>query len=196
MIESEQELLEQIRLRNKVVYEAFYKKHYKAFYSLAYNYVRWHETAEEIVHDVFVNIWNKADKINISQSLKSYVAKSVVNTALNHLKKEKTDSQKHEKYSEWSIGDLTPESDVADKELLFVKLEKALELLPPQCKKVMMMSRFEKLKQQEIADQLNISIKTVKNHLTFGFAKIRTILIAEGVELVLVIMLSVLTSKI
>lgn len=196
MTESELELLEQIRLRNKAVYEAFYKKHYKTFYALAYNYVRWHEAAEEIVHDVFVNIWNKADKINITQSLKSYVARAVVNTALNHIKKEKLDAQKHEKYSEWSTNDLTEEGDLDEKELLFEKLEKALELLPPQCKKVMMMSRFQKLKQQEIADQLNISIKTVKNHLTFGFAKIRTILIAEGVELVLIILLSVFASKI
>ena len=196
MIDAELELLEQIRLRNKAVYESFYKQHYKTFYAFAYNYIRKHEVAEEIVHDVFVNIWNKADQINITQSFKSYVIRSVVNSALNFLKKEKADAEKYEKYSHWTAGSLNYETDIAEKELLLLKLEKAIELLPPQCRKIMMMSRFQKLKQQEIADQLNISIKTVKNHLTFGFAKIRTILIAEGVELVVVMMLYVFSSKI
>lgn len=189
MLASDIYLIEQIQLKNKVVYEAFYKQHYRSFYALAYNYVRSHEIAEEIVHDVFINIWNKADKLNINQSIKSYVAKSVVNTALNLIKKEKSDAQKHEKYSEWSIGDLNLSEDNIDRELIYSKLAKALDALPPQCKKVMLMSRFDKMKQQDIANQLNISIKTVKNHLTFGFAKMRTILIDEGIELILVFLI-------
>ncbi len=63
------------------------------------------------------------------------------------------------------------------------QLEMALDQLPPQCKKVMMMSKFDKFKQQEIADRLNISIKTVKNHLTQGYEKIRVMLSKEQVFL-------------
>jgi RNA polymerase sigma-70 factor (ECF subfamily) len=90
-------------------------------------------------------------------------------------------AEKQEKYTRWTENTLKIEEDMEEKELLLLRLEKALELLPPQCKKVMMMSRFEKLKQQEIADRLNISIKTVKNHLTYGFSKIREILAADGI---------------
>jgi len=187
MIESEKELLEQIRLGNKTAYELFYKDHYKALHALAYNYVKRHEIAEEIVHDVFITLWNKAEGISINQSFKSYVMRSVVNASLNFLKKEKVDAGRHEKYTEWTNRVPESEDNVEDKEVLLIKLEKALELLPPQCKKVMLMSRFDKMKQQDIADQLNISIKTVKNHLTFGFAKIRTILAAEGIQFILIV---------
>ena len=181
--ENDKDLLFQIQLRNKIVYETFYKKHYKSFYALAYNYVRRPEIAVEIVNDVFINIWNKASALTISGSFKNYVVRSVANASINYLKKEKVDAAKQEKYSQWNIKSLEIEDNKEERELILIRLERALELLPPQCKKVMMMSRFDKLKQQEIADRLNISIKTVKNHLTFGFAKIRDILAADGIVL-------------
>ena len=55
---------------------------------------------------------------------------------------------------------------------LKIKLFKAIDLLPEQCKKVFQLSRFEELKQQEIADKLGISIKTVKNHITHALKQI------------------------
>ncbi|WP_207532888.1 RNA polymerase sigma-70 factor [Desertivirga arenae] len=178
---SDDEILPLIRGGDKLVYELFYKKQYKSLHMLAFSYVRRHEIAEEIVNDVFINIWNKASELEINQSFKNYIVRSVVNASINFLKKEKVYADKQEKYTRWTENMLDVEENIEEKELIFLRLEKALELLPPQCKKVMMMSRFEKLKQQEIADRLNISIKTVKNHLTYGFSKIRDILAADGI---------------
>jgi RNA polymerase sigma-70 factor (family 1) len=174
--EAEQQLVDQVQGQDKKAFESLYKKFYKRLYVLAYQYVEEHEGAEEIVHDVFINIWKRQDKIVIQQSLKSYLFRSVINTSLNYKKSRKQAEEKLDKYSEGQTEVWNGPEKVEETETLLSKLEAALELLPPQCKKVMMLSRFEKLKQKDIAEQMGISIKTVKNHLTYGFNKMRTIL--------------------
>jgi RNA polymerase sigma factor (sigma-70 family) len=132
------------------------------------------EAAEEAVHDVFINIWNKCDQLNIKTSIKSYLVRSVVNTSLNALKREKAEGKKELAYffSDFNEPD---ENEIGDEtqEALLNSLKTALNLLPDRCRQVMYLSRFSKLKQQEIALQMNISVKTVKNHLTYGFKKLR-----------------------
>jgi RNA polymerase sigma-70 factor (family 1) len=169
---NDQQLVEAIRKRDRAAFESLYKRFFSRLHLLAYRYTGQSEEAEEIVHDVFMTIWNKAAVIDIRQSVGSYLAKAVVNTALNHIKKRKSEAEKQVVYN----LHVERESQLSAEELdgaILVKLAKALEELPPQCKKVMMMSRFQKMKQQQIADELQISIKTVKNHLTYGFQKMR-----------------------
>lgn len=166
-------LITAIRKKEKKVFEAFYKKYYKQLFSTAYGYVGQAEAAEEIVHDLFITIWNRADQLNIQYSMKSYLFRAIVNSSLNFIKKEKMDTEKR---LVW-LATLRPEETLADaeeqEEALLKNLEDALVQLPAKCKQVMYLSRFGKLKQQEIADQMGISLKTVKNHLTYGFQKLR-----------------------
>ena len=139
---------------------------------MAYRYVGQTEAAEEIVHDVFIVIWNKAELINVTHSMKSYLFKAVVNASLNFIKKEKVNAEKRSGYLAVQEVEI-PDEDNAQEAALLASLEEALMMLPEKCKQVMYLSKFGKLKQQEIADQMDISIKTVKNHLTYGFQKLR-----------------------
>lgn len=179
MTDKEIVLLDRICKRDQGGLEALYKTYYTRLYILAFRYVKNQEQAEEIVNDIFLKIWQEAARLTISQSLSHYLSRSIVNASLNHINKEKKEISRQDKY----ISDFNESEEEGDEALLLeeqlLKLEKALDQLPPQCKKVMMMSKFEKLKQQEIADTLNISIKTVKNHLTQGYEKIRSILTKE-----------------
>ena len=169
------DIIDALKKQDKKRFEVFYKKYYRPLFTVAYRYVGNTEIAEEIVHDVFITIWNKADQLNIQSSMKSYLFRSIVNSSLNHIKKEKTKSEKQSAY-EIAVGqeldNVEDETNEAEEKLL-KGLEDALELLPDKCKQVMYLSRFGKLKQQDIADQMEISIKTVKNHLTYGFKKLR-----------------------
>jgi RNA polymerase sigma-70 factor (family 1) len=169
------DIIDALKVRDKRRFEVFYKKYYRPLFTVAYRYVGHRETAEEIVHDVFINIWNKADQLNIQTSMKSYLFRSIINSSLNHIKKEKLQFEKQSAYKIVHDQNLANQEQDADgaEEALFKGLEDALALLPDKCKQVMYLSRFGKLKQQEIADQLEISIKTVKNHLTYGFKKLR-----------------------
>lgn len=170
--EEDLKLVNAIVQRDKRLFEVLYKKYYQQLFAVAYRYVGKPEIAEEIVHDVFITIWNKADQLNIQHSMKSYLFRSIVNSSLNFIKKEKAQAEKQQVYM--AVLDSVPADETADAdEALLKALEEALELLPAKCKQVMYLSRFGKLKQQEIAVQMDISVKTVKNHLTYGFQKLR-----------------------
>lgn len=169
------DIVDALKKQDKRRFEVFYKKYYRPLFTVAYRYVENTEAAEEIVHDVFITIWNKADQLNIQSSMKSYLFRSIVNSSLNHIKKEKMMSEKQSAYKIAQVQELENEEDetIEADEALLKGLEDALALLPEKCKQVMYLSRFGKLKQQDIADQMEISIKTVKNHLTYGFKKLR-----------------------
>ncbi|WP_316842729.1 RNA polymerase sigma-70 factor [Pedobacter gandavensis] len=182
-------LMNAIRNKDKKVFETFYKKYYRQLFVLAFRYVGQTEAAEEIVHDLFINIWNKAGQLNIQYAMKSYLFRSIVNASLNFLKKEKQDAAKQLSYLSFQDPENPEEDRRNEEELLMKNLEDALGLLPPKCKEVMYLSRFGKLKQQEIADQMNISLKTVKNHLTYGFQKLREHLGKSGAILMTILLI-------
>lgn len=170
---TDNKILEELSGKNKAVFDALYKEYYKKLFILSFRYTRNQELAEEVVHDVFLKIWNRSDNLKINQSLSSYLSKAVVNTSLNVLSSQKRESANFSRY-EIELSQNTDdynEAEILEKKLLMI--EQAMDRLPEQCKKILLMSKFEKLKQQEIADKLNISIKTVKNHLTYAFKKIR-----------------------
>jgi RNA polymerase sigma-70 factor (family 1) len=184
-------LISAIGKKDKKVFEAFYKKYYKQLFSTAYQYVGQSEAAEEIVHDLFITIWNKADQLNIQYSMKSYLFRAIVNSSLNFIRKEKMNAQKQLAWraSHEEQEPITEDEEAAENEETLLKsLEEALVLLPDKCKQVMYLSRFGKLKQQEIADQMGISLKTVKNHLTYGFQKLRNHMEKQGQVIIFLIL--------
>ncbi|SEB16633.1 RNA polymerase sigma-70 factor, ECF subfamily [Pedobacter hartonius] len=173
MNSKEQEIVNAIRNREKSVFESLYKEYYRPLFAVAFRYVRYAPAAEEIVHDVFLMIWKKADQINIQYTIKSYLYKAVVNSSLNFIKKEKNENEKQAAYMKINTTNGLENDETERQEALLTSVENAIDILPPKCREVMYLSRFGKMKQQEIADQMQISVKTVKNHLTYGFHKIR-----------------------
>lgn len=155
---------EKIQKKDVETFERYYKNHYKEFFLMARKYVKDEAQAEEIVNDVFLKIWEDGYGIVIESSLKSYLYRSVINRSLNFLNKSKRERLLN--VDEVILPDEGYELQLIEENELKTRLYEAVEKLPDQCKKVFEMSRFDGLKQQEIADMLGISIKTVKNHIT------------------------------
>ena len=174
MTSQEQNIWTSIQQRDGQVFENFYKQHYKLYYLAACQYLKDPGLAQEVVNDVFLKIWEDAIQINIQTSLKSYIYRAVVNRCLNELGKNKKDLVQRREWGHQS-GDVAETREMEVNELK-VKLYAAIDRLPEQCRKVFMMSRFEELKQQEIADRLQISIKTVKNHITYALKQLHAVL--------------------
>ena len=165
---------EGIRRKDGQVFERYYKEQFKTFFLAAYTYVKDTGLAEEIVNDVFMRIWEGAGMIVIETSLKSYIYRAVVNRSLNELeKKRRTGWQPLDAGRGEENGF---EERVMEDNELKVRLFRAIDDLPEQCQRVFKMSRFEALKQQEIADRLGISIKTVKNHITYALKRLGKVL--------------------
>lgn len=144
-------------------YELIFRQYYEALCNYANNWLRDMDHAEEVVQEVFVKLWEKKQSLNIEGSVKAYLYKSVYNTAMNEIRRGKmkekyvNEASNHEKVTQPSEG-----SALRDLEK---RIETALQELPEQCRLVFRMSRFEELKYREIADVLNISVKTVENQM-------------------------------
>lgn len=158
-------------ISDKSTFIWFYKQSFQSFTLLAIQYVANKDIAEDIVQDVFIKYWENPTELENPKALKSYLGRMVINSAINHLKREQNVKRIHVNINQ----DLT-EKDVYDKlheQELKVLIYKEIEQLPEQCKKVFKMNRFDHLKYREIAEQLNISERTVENHIANALKVLR-----------------------
>lgn len=155
--------LDGIRNRDHAAFTELYRKYYKVLVLAADKYVKEIDVAKEIVQDVFLKMWEQPFEMHNEASIKSYLYRSVINTSLNHIKREKNISQHHLKIANEATYDSV--DDLHAEQELKILIYSEIELLPAQCKKVFKMSRFEGLKYREIAVLLEISEKTVENHM-------------------------------
>src|SRR5689334_11084883 len=129
-----------------------FKNHYGALCTYANNMLKDGDVAEEIVQNMFVKLWEKRETLDINISVKSYLFRSVHNFCLNSIKHEKIKDQ----YKAYNAEQYNQNFDSATQKIygdeLEVRIQKAIEKLPEQCKIIFRMSRFEELKYKEIAD--------------------------------------------
>jgi RNA polymerase sigma-70 factor (ECF subfamily) len=162
---SEKQVLETIQSGNESAFEMIFRAYYQPLCRYAYSFLSDKEEAEEVVQSSFITVWEKRKSLDIQTSLKSYLYRMVRNACLNVIKHEKI-KQQHVAH-ELAVTEATYES-VSQKVYaseLELKIGEAMKVLPEQCRLVFQLSRFEELKYQEIADQLQISVKTVENHM-------------------------------
>jgi RNA polymerase sigma-70 factor (ECF subfamily) len=142
---------------------SIYKEHYALLYALAAKILNSHEDREEAIHDVFLKFWDEKEKMASVDSVKSYLCKAVVNRALNMAKRSQMKQRNHNVI--YAISSEAYEEVHVEKREKIELVRQEIDKLPTQCREVFRLSRYEELSQQEIADKLNISIKTVKNHV-------------------------------
>jgi len=161
----ENQLTETLKAGDKTAFEMLFRTYYQPLCNYAYTFVQDRDEAEEIVQTTFLSVWEKRDTLQIHTAVRPYLYAMVRNACLNVLKHEKV-KQQHAQV-EMAVAERSVESvarTVMASELES-KIYKAMDTLPEQCRLVFKLSRFEELKYSEIADQLNISIKTVENHM-------------------------------
>lgn len=130
------------------------------------------DEAEDLVQQTFVKLWEYRGRLDVSWSLKAYLYKTVHNACLNRLRAGKVRS-KYLDYNAQQLNDMYTPPDDTSPELL-ERFQRAMEALPPQCRHIFELSRFETLKYREIADQLGISIKTVETQMGKALRLMRT----------------------
>lgn len=150
---------------NQPAFEMIFKTYYKPLCHYAYSFLNDKNEAEEVVQTTFIKIWEKKNELSVQSSLKAYLYSMVRNGCLNVIKHEKV-KQLHAK---WHVQETERSRDLVEEKVLSNDLESkiylAMKALPEQCRLVFQLSRFEELKYQEIADQLQISVKTVENQM-------------------------------
>lgn len=123
------------------------------------------ETAKECVQDVFISLYHRKDELQTTSSLKAYLYTALQHKIYNQYHKELT-RLKHESIAtkNQAIADAGLSQQYESK-IQVQQIEQKIQSLPPQCRKVFLMSREEQLTYKQIAEQLNISVNTVDQHI-------------------------------
>ena len=141
----------------------------KAF---AFDILKNKETAEDIVQDVFVNLWVNRHRLKPDTSLKKLLYTSTHNLSLNHLRSRKRENERYKQLYEETLAHA--DTYVIQEEALRL-LEEAIEHLPPRTAEVIKL-RLSGLKQEEIARQMNVTVANVKRLQAIGIAKLKQLL--------------------
>jgi RNA polymerase sigma-70 factor (ECF subfamily) len=182
---SESTVINLIKEGNAQAFEKIFREYFKSLHAYAYTFMKDDEQAEEIVQNIFCRIWEKRDQLKTDGSLKAYLYRSVHNESVNYLKHQKTRAifQVHYSNGDQTAGEASEKIMAAE---LDGHIQKALNELPLQCRVIFQLSRFENLKYKQIADQLNLSVKTVENQMGKAL-KVLRLKLAEFLPIVLYI---------
>lgn len=150
-------------------FEAIYHSHFNAMCNLANRIVKDRDAAKDIVQELFVKLWRSPDDLSLILNAKAYLYKATANAAINYLAKaRRTVSIEQVKASPAVNPDETISLKALEKKIIEV-----LDDLPPKCRAIFMLSRFEGMRYREIADHLGISVKTVENQMGIALSKMR-----------------------
>lgn len=127
------------------------------------------ESAEDIVQDCFIKLWEKKDQLEIAGNVTAYLSKMVRNRSLDFLKKKRLQTSE---LNEAFQGASENEDHLVTEDLQ-TRIDKTIDSLPEKCRQVFVLSRFEELSYQEIADKLEISKKTVEAHISKALKSLR-----------------------
>lgn len=165
-------LIRRVKKGDKVAFDELYKLHYPALRTYAGMLLR-DEEAEDVVQDVFLNVWLRKEGLDDSLSFKSYLFRSVYNTALNIIKHRRyTDNYRsvcEKEIEEMGYDYYDPDSCDVIRRLYLQDIQAdinaAIDSLPPKCRGVFTLSYLHDMPSKEISEKLGISLRTVDNHI-------------------------------
>lgn len=165
-------MVDGLRLGREQSYSRLFQEYYRPLSVFAFKYVHDLDTAREIVQDLFVSIFESRNSLVITTSLKSYLYRSVRNRCLNHIKhrgveKKHMDQMELENESSNDVEDRIMETELEH------RIFQIVSDLPTKCREIFLMSRVKGLKNREIADQVDISIRTVEKQISNALKVLR-----------------------
>jgi RNA polymerase sigma-70 factor (ECF subfamily) len=175
----DQYLLGRIKRGDIGAFEKMFHQFYPGMCSYAEKLVSQAPVAEEVVQDVFYNIWKNRDVFRVSTSLKSYLYRSVFNNSMMYLRKSKREVRMDKNTYELSDFAPGPVEEFEGNEVSDL-INNTLENLPERTREIFQLSRFDGLKYKEIANRLSISVKTVEANMGKALRALKTSLDEYG----------------
>nr|WP_321228188.1 RNA polymerase sigma-70 factor [uncultured Psychroserpens sp.] len=161
---------DQQKICQEKTFETVYKQYSKELRRFIFFKTQDLDKAEDILQETFIKLWDNCGKVNYD-SVKGYLYTIATNTFLNTIKHDKV-VRKHQDALVMHKNNESPEFIMLEKEFMD-KLERTIDALPEKQKEVFLLSRIEKKKYKEIADQLDISVKAVEKRMHLALVVIR-----------------------
>ncbi|CAM4099498.1 RNA polymerase sigma factor [Gillisia limnaea] len=171
---SDQQLLTDLSNGNDTVFPLIFDRYWKRLYSYAYKIYRDDKVCEDIVQEIFISLWEKASESQIL-NLEAYLLRSVKYRVANHFRSLKFSNSQEEileniPYPSNSV--LSLEYQEFEKEVL-----SQVKKLPPRCREIFILSRFDNYSNSEIAEKLDISIRTVEKQISNALSYLKANLV-------------------
>jgi RNA polymerase sigma-70 factor (ECF subfamily) len=163
-----------IALRNEdeKAYAFLVDQYHQRLCVYAYSLTKNRDLSEDIVQNVFIRIWKQRDRLKPDLSIKSLLYKSVYNEFIDQYRKQKSVFVLEKKYIE-ALDTIVENEDGKSLERLINLVTEEIHKLPPKCKETFLLSKKEGLTNIEIAEYLNVSVKSVEAHITKAFSILR-----------------------
>ena len=166
-------LIDALKNGNPEVFSEIYKKYWEKLYYMAYKRLGSHDEAEDIIHDLFVDLWKNREKLNIQKSFDAYIFTALKFKIFRHIDSKAV----RKKYLQNAFAKELPIDYSIEDSLLFdelyEKIEENIEKLPKKCRVVFKLSRYKNYSVNEISKKLNISPNTAQNHINKALKKLR-----------------------
>ncbi len=161
------------RFDDQAAYKELFTSLYSSMFLFAKSMIKSKEAAEEIVSDVFIKIWERRRELEKIDNLKVYLYVSTRNTTLNYISHHKRSSTNplDELQTEFTSIYFDPEQLMITADMLAL-IKRSIDQLPPKCKLIFKLVKEDGLKYREVAEILNLSVKTVENQLAIALQKI------------------------
>lgn len=159
-----------------------FNKYQERFILFANSYVRNKAVAEDICMEAMLAYWEKREKLLPGTNIPAYILTIVKNKALNHLQHMNVRVEAEDKMADYASRELNLRistleacnpNDLFTSEIQKI-IQETIDMFPDQTRKIFIMSRFENLSNKEIAESLDLSIKSVEFHITKGLKVLRT----------------------
>lgn len=171
---SDQELAALLRSGDTAAFKTIYKKYWDKLLVVAGKRLDDLQEAEEVLQDIFLNLWLKKADFQLRINFDNYFAVAVKFQIINRLAKRSRESIRNKAFAAGIVEATEPVAVQFDLALLKQQLNEAINILPGKCQLVFKMSREQELSNKEIAKELDISEKTVEKHMTNALKTLRT----------------------
>lgn len=168
----DEQLLQLLAVNGEQAIDLIFRKYYAFLCKVIYRIIPDEQIAEDLSQEVFFEVWKKRQRLSIKTSLRAYLKRAALNKALNYIRDEKIDFRNAPPKEGLASNNTTITQQLAADNLQ-QEIDDAIDSLPEKCRLVFVLSRFEELSYQQIADQLNISIKTVENQISKALKLLR-----------------------
>jgi len=168
--------LQLLREGNHKAFEELFETYFESLSRYAFSILRDGDEAQDVVQKVFYKLWDQRKELEIRTSVKSYLYRIVHNESLNFIQQRANRAEINREISSYNDDATDNVNEQLMASDLQLAINKALDELPPQCRKVFELSRMEQKSYSEIAQSLAISVNTVENHISKALRQLRVAL--------------------
>ncbi len=175
---TDEELIALLATNEESAIDLVFRKYYAYLCKSVYRIISDTQITEDLAQEVFYELWRKRTQLNITTSLRAYLKRAALNKALNYIRDQKIDFRNAPAKEELTSKEASIVQELAA-ENLQKEIDQAIDSLPEKCRLVFVLSRYEEMSYRQIADQLDISIKTVENQISKALKSLRKSLAAH-----------------